>query len=61
MGGPSLVISLMRYAVVILPLAFVFNLLWGPVGVWHAFWGDGGGGLGGQLLICRKKVFSAMQ
>src|SRR5699024_8159455 len=38
MGGPSLVISLMRYAVVILPLAFVFNLLWGPVGVWHAFW-----------------------
>ena len=61
MGGPSLVISLMRYAVVILPLAFVFNLLWGPVGVWHAFWVTEVAASAASWLICRKKVFSAMQ
>lgn len=38
MGLPSLVISLCRYLVVIVPAAFLFSLLWGADGVWHAFW-----------------------
>ena len=37
-GLPSLVISLCRFLVVILPLAFVLSRLFGPLGVWHAFW-----------------------
>lgn len=37
-GKESLVISLIRYIVSILPLAFFFSRLWGAVGVWHAFW-----------------------
>ena len=37
-GLPSLVISLCRYTVVILPLAWVLCHLLGPDGVWHAFW-----------------------
>ena len=37
-GAASLVISLCRYTVVILPAALLFCHLWGPVGVWHAFW-----------------------
>ncbi len=37
-GVPSLVISLCRYVVVILPTAYLLSLCWGPTGVWHAFW-----------------------
>ena len=61
MGGPSLLISLLRYAVVILPLAFVLNLLWGPVGVWHAFWITEVIAAAVSWAVCRKKVFSAME
>ena len=37
-GTPSLVISLCRYLVVIVPAAFLLSWAFGPVGVWHAFW-----------------------
>lgn len=37
-GVPSLLISLSRYVVLIIPLAFIFSRFWGAVGVWHAFW-----------------------
>ena len=37
-GTQSLVISLCRYIVFIMPLAFVLCRAFGPVGVWHAFW-----------------------
>ena len=37
-GGPSLLISLLRYALLTIPAAVLFSRLWGPVGVWHAFW-----------------------
>ena len=37
-GTPSLLISLCRYVVVILPAAFWLSRLFGAVGVWHAFW-----------------------
>lgn len=38
MGSPSLVISLLRYALLIIPAAFILSRIWGAVGVWHAFW-----------------------
>ena len=38
MGLKSLKISLMRYVVIIIPIAFVLSRIIGPTGVWHAFW-----------------------
>lgn len=37
-GTPSLVISLCRYIVIIIPMAFLLSKAFGPTGVWHAFW-----------------------
>ena len=37
-GTSSLLISLCRYVVIILPAAFWLSRLFGAVGVWHAFW-----------------------
>lgn len=37
-GVPSLIISLFRYVILIIPLAFVLSRVFGPSGVWHAFW-----------------------
>ena len=37
-GGQSLIISLSRYIVVIMPAAYLLCRQVGPVGVWHAFW-----------------------
>lgn len=37
-GVPSLMISLLRYIVLILPLAFLLSRSMGPDGVWHSFW-----------------------
>lgn len=38
MGVQSLVISLCRYIVVIMPLAWLFCRLLGADGIWNAFW-----------------------
>lgn len=37
-GIPSLVISLLRYVLLIIPIAFILSQLIGANGVWHAFW-----------------------
>ena len=37
-GTPSLLISLFRYVVVIIPTAFLLSSIFGAVGVWNAFW-----------------------
>lgn len=37
-GAASLLISLCRYVVVIIPVAYLLSRLIGPTGVWHAFW-----------------------
>ncbi len=37
-GIPSLIISLCRYVVIIIPVGFLLSRLFGPVGVWNAFW-----------------------
>lgn len=38
MGVPSLLISLCRYILFIIPAAFLLSRLLGASGVWHAFW-----------------------
>ena len=38
MGTPSLIISLFRYTVVIIPVAFILSRFFGVYGVWNAFW-----------------------
>lgn len=37
-GTPSLLISLCRYVVLIIPVALLLSRLFGAVGVWNAFW-----------------------
>lgn len=37
-GTPSLIISLFRYAVIIIPVAFILSRIFGPAGVWSSFW-----------------------
>ena len=37
-GTPSLLISLCRYVVVIIPAAFLLSRIFGAIGVWNAFW-----------------------
>ena len=37
-GRPSLIISLLRYALLIIPAAYILSRFLGAVGVWHAFW-----------------------
>ena len=37
-GVPSLVISLFRYVLVIIPAAYILSRIFGAVGVWHGFW-----------------------
>lgn len=37
-GSSSLIISLCRYIVIIIPAAFILSRIIGPNGVWHAFW-----------------------
>ena len=37
-GAQSLVISLCRYILLIIPIAFVLSHVLGATGVWHAFW-----------------------
>lgn len=37
-GTPSLLISLCRYVLIIIPAAFLLSKSFGPSGVWHAFW-----------------------
>ena len=37
-GTQSLVISLFRYVILMIPAAFVLCRIFGPTGVWHAFW-----------------------
>lgn len=37
-GKPSLVISALRYIIVIIPVSYVLSRFLGASGVWHAFW-----------------------
>lgn len=37
-GVPSFIISLFRYVVIIIPVAFLLSRVFGAAGVWNAFW-----------------------
>ena len=58
MGFPSLVISLLRYVLCIIPAAFVLSRLWGVNGVWHAFWATEVLAALVSWQICCRKVFA---
>lgn len=49
-GVPSLVISLMRYVVIIIPAAFILSRIAGAAGVWNAFWVA-------ELITCATSFF----
>ena len=55
-GMPSLLISLFRYVILIIPAAFLLSRLFGAVGVWHAFWVSEAAGAVLSLLIYRRSV-----
>ncbi|MCD7769761.1 MAG: MATE family efflux transporter, partial [Oscillospiraceae bacterium] len=55
-GSLSLGISLMRYLVVIVPLAWVLSRFFGAAGVWHAFWISEAITAAAAWLLYRKKV-----
>ena len=61
MGFPSLVISLLRYVLCIIPAAFVFSRLWDAAGVWHAFWVTEVVAAAVSWQICCRKVFARRQ
>ena len=56
MGVPSLVISLLRYTLFIIPAAFLLSRLCGAQGVWHAFWITEVAAAAISYALYRKKV-----
>lgn len=56
-GKESLVISLLRYIVVILPLAFILSRLFQAAGVWHAFWITEFVSAVISWIMCKKEIF----
>lgn len=59
-GVPSLIISLLRYTVIIIPAAFLLSRIFGPAGVWHAFWIAEAVTAVASLLIYRHAVLKKM-
>lgn len=55
-GTPSLIISLCRYILIIIPSAFLLSRLFGPVGVWHAFWVSEAVTAGISWIVYRKTI-----
>ena len=55
-GMASLIISLCRYVILIIPVAFFLNLLLGATGVWHAFWIAEGATAVIAAVVYRKSV-----
>lgn len=55
-GMPSLIISLCRYILIIIPAAFLLSRVFGPTGVWHAFWITEAVTALVSLLVYRKAI-----
>ena len=55
-GGASLVVSLCRYLILILPAAFILSYFLGAAGVWQAFWIAEVLTAGVSLLLSRKII-----
>ena len=56
MGFPSLLISMLRYMLIIIPAAFLLSRILGANGVWHAFWVTEWITAGVAWLIYKKKT-----
>lgn len=56
-GKESLVISILRYIVLILPFAVILSKLFGAAGVWHAFWVTEFISAAISYIIWREKIF----
>ena len=56
MGFPSLLISMLRYILIIIPAAFLLSRILGANGVWHAFWVTEWITAGVAWLIYKKKT-----
>ena len=56
-GTESLIISLVRYIIAMMPIAWVLCRLLGPTGVWHAFWITEVVVAGISYVICKKEIF----
>ena len=59
-GTLSLIISFMRYLLVIVPAAFLLSKAFGTVGVWHAFWIAEAISAFTSYLIYRKKIVQGL-
>ena len=55
-GTASLIVSLCRYLVIILPAAFVLSHFFGAIGVWNAFWIAEALTAGVSLLISKRVI-----
>lgn len=55
-GMASLIISVLRYIVLIIPIAFFLSRFMGANGVWHAFWSTEVVACGISYLLYRKFV-----
>ena len=55
-GTESLIISLVRYIIAMMPIAWVLCRLLGPTGVWHAFWITEAITAGISVLVYRRAV-----
>ena len=55
-GTPSLIVSLCRYVLFIIPAAWLLSRAFGPDGVWHAFWITELLTAGVSLLVYRRCV-----
>lgn len=56
MGLPSLLISLCRHILLLIPAAFLLSRRFGPLGVWHAFWITELLSAGISYCIYRRKI-----
>lgn len=55
-GTESLIISLVRYIIAMMPIAWALCRLLGPTGVWHAFWITEAITAGISVIVYRKAV-----
>ncbi len=55
-GKESLTISLCRYVVIMIPAAFLFGQIAGPVGIWNAFWVSETAAAAVAAMVYRKGV-----
>lgn len=56
-GTQSLIVSMCRYVVIIIPAAFILCQIWGPIGIWNAFWVAEAITAFIAILVYRKNIY----